>query len=602
MTRESHPDRLDRRALVRDQPDQPTAMRGQLDGQAVVRGQAGGQAVVHGQVDGQAVVCSQAGGRAVVHGQVDGQAVVRAQPGGQAVVRGGLDRRAFLRATGLAAGLGVATTALAACAGSTGQSSQPTPRPTTSEPPAPSSTATTPGPIDYAALAGKLSGQLLRPGQSGYAAASRSYNPLFDGRQPAAIALCGKPADVQACVAAAAESGTPIAARGGGHSYAGYSTPNGALVVDLSGLSGITVNPDGSMSVGAGARLIDVYSAAGNAGRAIGAGSCPSVGVAGLTLGGGIGVLGRKFGLTCDQLTSATIVTPDEVQRTASANSEPDLFWALRGGGGGNFGIVTSFTFATAAAPSMLIFTMQFPAGSVGAVLGAWQQWATAAPDELWSTCNVAGGSPATCTVTGTFLGSTSALNTQISALIRAAGASPSSRYTLSKTYLDAMRYFAGCSSYSTQQCHLNTAGGKLGRESFVASSRMVTSPISDPGSIASLCAGKTGLNLVFDALGGAIGRVAADATAFPYRSALASLQIYQKLTIPQQAATQVVAEVRDSLAGPLGTTGYVNYIDPAMPNWGNAYYGNNLARLRQVAGKYDPHSMFSFPQAISKA
>jgi hypothetical protein len=181
--------------------------------------------------------------------------------------------------------------------------------------------------------------------------------------------------------------------------------------------------------------------------------------------------------------------------------------------------------------------------------------------------------------------------------LTRVTGVSPSSRYVLSKSYLDAMRYFAGCSSDSIEQCHLSTAGGKLGRESFVASSRMVNSPIGDPGSIASLCAGKNGLNLVFDALGGAIGRVGADATAFPYRSAVASVQIYQKLNMSQQAATRVVAEVRDTLAAPLGTTGYVNYIDPAM-----AYYGNNLARLRQVAGQYDPHGVFSFPQAISKA
>lgn len=498
-----------------------------------------------------------------------------------------LGRRAFLRASGLAAGLGVAASALAACGGSTGQQSQPSSSapPTVTVPP---STAAGPEPIDYAALAGKLSGKLLRPGQSGFSGASRSYNPVFDGRQPAAIALCGTPADVQACVAAAAASGTPIAARSGGHSYAGYSTPDGALVVDLGGLSGITVNPDGSMVVGAGARLIDVYTAAGNAGRAIGAGSCPSVGIAGLTLGGGIGVLGRKFGLTCDQLTSVTAVTPDGVQRTASANSEPDLFWALRGGGGGNFGVVTSFTFATAPAPSVQIFTMQFPAGSVASVLGGWQQWAAAAPDELWSTCNVAGGSPATCSVTGTFIGSSAGLTSHLSGLTQAAGASPTSRYVVSKSYLDAMGYFAG--------------GGKVVRESFVASSRMVTSPIADPGMVASLCAGKTGLNLVFDALGGAIGRVGADATAFPYRSALASLQIYQKLDISQQAATRVVGEVRDALAGPLGTTGYVNYIDPAMPNWGQAYYGNNLARLRQVASQYDPHGVFSFPQAISKA
>jgi hypothetical protein len=207
-----------------------------------------------------------------------------------------------------------------------------------------------------------------------------------------------------------------------------------------------------------------------------------------------------------------------------------------------------------------------------------------------------------TCTVTGTFIGSTAALNAQLGALQQATGVAPSSHYVQSKGYLDAMRYFAGCSSQSIEQCHLDIDGGTLGRESFVASSRVVTSPIGDPDAIASLCAGRTDLNLVFDALGGAIGRVGADATAFPYRSALATVQIYQKLTIPQATATKVVAEARDTLAGQFGTTGYVNYIDPAMPNWGQAYYGGNLARLRQVAAQYDPHGVFSFAQAVSKA
>jgi hypothetical protein len=509
-----------------------------------------------------------------------------------------LDRRAFLYVAGLAVGLG-ATTALAACSSTASQAPPKSTSPATTAPP---TTSAAPGPINYSALAGKLSGQLALPGAAGYAAARRSYNPLFDGRQPGAVALCTKPSDVQACVAAAASSTTPIAARGGGHSYVGYSTPDNALVVDLSGLSGSTVNPDGSMVVGAGSRLIDVYAAAANAGRAIGAGSCPSVGIAGLTLGGGIGVLSRKFGLTCDQLTSATVVTADGTLRTASANSEPDLFWALRGGGGGNFGIVTSFTFATAPAPALTVFSLQFPAGSVGDVLGGWQQWVSGAPDELWATCNVAGGSSVSCTIVGTFVGSAAALSPLLADLVRRTGVSPSGRVVLSKGYLDAMRYFGGCSADSVAQCHLSSAGGTLGRESFVASSSMVTSPLSDPGAIASLCAGRPDLNLIFDALGGAVGRIAPDATAFPHRSALASVQIYQKLTtLSQQSGTQVVGNVRDALAGMTGGGGYVNYIDQNMPSWGQAYYGDNLARLRQVAAQYDPHGLFSFQQAVTK-
>ncbi|HEX3782369.1 MAG TPA: FAD-binding oxidoreductase [Pseudonocardiaceae bacterium] len=516
---------------------------------------------------------------------------------------GRLDRRSFLHVAGLAVGLG-ATTALAACSNTASQApptSSSAPPPTTTTPP---STSTAPGPINYAALASRLPGKLVLPGAAGYAAARRSYNPLFDGRQPGAVALCANPADVQACVAAVAASTTPIAARSGGHSYVGYSTPDNALVVDLTGLSGSTVNPDGSMVVGAGSRLIDVYAAAANAGRAIGAGSCPSVGISGLTLGGGIGVLSRKFGLTCDQLTSATVVTADGTLRTASANSEPDLFWALRGGGGGNFGIVTSFTFGTAPAPALTVFSLQYPAGSVADVLGGWQEWVAAAPDELWATCNVAGGSPASCTIVGTYVGSAAGLSPLLTDLARRTGVTPSGRSMLSKSYLDAMRYFGGCSSDSIAQCHLTSAGGTLGRESFVASSSMVTNPLTDPGSVASLCAGRSNLNLIFDALGGAVGRIAPNATAFPHRNALASVQIYQKLvTMSQSAATQLVGTVRDTLTGMVGgAAGYVNYIDQNMPNWGQAYYGDNLTRLRQVAARYDPHGVFSFPQAVTKA
>jgi FAD/FMN-containing dehydrogenase len=139
-------------------------------------------------------------------------------------------------------------------------------------------------------------------------------------------------------------------------------------------------------------------------------GSCPTVGIAGLSLGGGIGVLARKLGLTCDRLTAARVVTADTVLRTASEASEPDLFWALRGGGGGNLGIVTSFIFATAPASDLTVFSLRFPAGSVAGVLGAWQEWAPAAPDELWSNCIVSAGEPPACRAGGCFAGSAAAL------------------------------------------------------------------------------------------------------------------------------------------------------------------------------------------------
>ena len=396
----------------------------------------------------------------------------------------------------------------------------------------------------------------------------------------------------------AAATRTPIAARSGGHSYAGYSTPARGLVVDVGPMSTVDVRRDGTAVVGAGARLMDIYAALAGAGRCLPGGSCPTVGIAGLTLGGGIGLLARKFGLTCDRLASAQVITADGVLRTASAASEPDLYWALRGGGGGNLGIVTSFTFATAPAPALTVFSLQFPAGSAAAVLGAWQDWVAGSPDELFANCIIHGGTPPGCQVGGCFVGSPSRLNPLLDDLVRRSGATPTSRYVSAKSYLDAMRYSAGCSQLTPAQCRpgWTGSGGTLQRESFVASSRIVAAPMRDPQPVVAAIAG-SGLDAIFDSLGGAVRRVGAAATAFPHRTALASVQLYR-----EGSAAGAVALVRDRLGALLGNHGYVNYIDPSLPGWGGAYYGANLPRLRTVAQRYDPDAVFAFAQGLARA
>ncbi|MGH3762798.1 FAD-binding oxidoreductase [Actinophytocola sp.] len=497
-----------------------------------------------------------------------------------------ITRRAFLSA----AALGTVAGAGAACSGESGS-----PRPaTTSSPSAPPSSASKPVPPNWPALRKKLRGGLVLPGDNGFAAATRVYNPLFDSRRPAAVARCSRPEDVQACVEVAAAARMPIAARSGGHSYAGYSNQDQALIVDLSPMSTVDVDGDSAV-VGAGTRLIDVYAGLDAAGRCLPAGSCPSVGIAGLTLGGGIGVLARKHGLTCDRLVSARVVTADGRLVTASAESEPDLFWALRGGGGGNFGIVTSFTFNVPAAPELTVFSLRFD-GAAADVVGAWQAWVADLPDELWTNCVVSAGSPPSVRVGGCFVGSTGDCEAQLARL----GLAASSRFVTGKSYLDAMRYFAGCSERSVEQCHPASAGGSLGRESFVASSRILARPVGDPAALVSLLDGRSGVDLLLDSLGGAVSAVAPDATAFPHRTAVASAQIYASTGAGRQAATRQVAEIRDGLGKLTGALGYVNYIDPAMPDWADAYYGPNLPRLREVAARYDPDAVFTFPQGLA--
>ncbi|HZE50570.1 MAG TPA: FAD-binding oxidoreductase [Jatrophihabitantaceae bacterium] len=504
-----------------------------------------------------------------------------------------INRRAFLGGVGVGA-----AAALAACTttrhGSVISSSpSPSPSPTT---PSPSPSPT--GVRTWSQLRATLRGGLLQPADPGYGTARLAYNPRFDGTQPAAVARCIRPADVQACVEFAAATRTPIAARSGGHSYAGYSTPARGLVVDVGPMSTVDVRRDGTAVVGAGARLMDIYAALAAAGRCLPGGSCPTVGIAGLTLGGGIGLLARKYGLTCDRLVSAQVITADGMLRTASATSEPDLYWALRGGGGGNLGVVTSFTFSTAPAPALTVFSLQFPADSAASVLGAWQDWMAGAPDELFANCIIHGGTPPGCQVGGCFVGSPSRLNPQLDDLVRRSGATPTSRFVSAKSYLDAMRYSAGCSQLTPAQCRpgWTGSGGTLRRESFVASSRIVAAPMRHPDQVVAAIAG-SGLDAIFDSLGGAVRRVGATATAFPHRTALASVQLYHEGSAPGS-----LARVRDRLGALLGNHGYVNYIDPSLASWGNAYYGGNLPRLRTVAQHYDPDGVFAFAQGLARA
>src|SRR5215469_507754 len=196
----------------------------------------------------------------------------------------------------------------------------------------------------YEDLAAAVRGSLIVPGDLGYDQARAVYNGMID-KYPAAIARCRDTADVITCVRFAREHGIEIAVRGGGHNAAGLAVWDGALVIDLSLLRSTTVSPENhTVRVDAGCTWADVDHATVAFGMATPSGFLGSTGVAGLALGGGIGYLARRFGLTVDNLLAADVVLADGAFVTASADSHSDLFWALRGGGG-NFGVVTSFTF-----------------------------------------------------------------------------------------------------------------------------------------------------------------------------------------------------------------------------------------------------------------
>nr|MBA2677640.1 FAD-dependent oxidoreductase [Ktedonobacteraceae bacterium] len=312
---------------------------------------------------------------------------------------------------------------------------------------------------DWSALAKSLNGTLVRPDSSQYATARQLFSARFDAVHPVGIAYCASPADVRACLAFAHKFSLPFAVRAGGHSYEGYSTTMG-LVVDVTRMNTVSVNA-GVATVGAGTRLIDVYSSLARQGVILPAGSCSTVGVAGLTLGGGTGVLGRKFGLTCDNLLSAQVVLANGQMLMCDASHDADLFWALRGGGGGNFGVATSFTFRTHSLSSLSLFTFTWPWNTAASVVDAWQNWAPHAPDELWSNCVLIApadkGTAPFVVVNGVYVGNVDPLNSLLTQFTTRISAPPASRYVTGASVLNTMLYEAGCSGKTVGQCHLPT-------------------------------------------------------------------------------------------------------------------------------------------------
>jgi len=533
-------------------------------------------------------------------------------------------RRAFLRFAVAAGGAGL----LASCSGNSRSTpAGPTAR---SSPGSTGSSAASraagsaggsgvpPSAADWTALGHDLSGTLVRPGEAAYAVAKRQFDPRFDSLHPAGIAYCRNPHDVSTCLAFVRKYGVPVAARSGGHSYAGWSSTSG-LIVDVTPMAGVNVSGS-TATVGAGTRLADFYNGLSAHGRVVPGGSCPTVGIAGLTLGGGVGVVSRAYGLTSDNLTSLQIVTADGLVRTCSASSNPDLFWACRGGGGGNFGVVTSFTYRTYPASEIILFFLSWPWSAAARVISAWQSWAPHAPDELWSNLHLAaapGGSNPTIQVGGTYLGGTSAAYAQLEKLYAAVGEDPSSPFLeVSPSWLHAMLVEAGCASLTVNECHLSSQNpaGQLARAGEYAKSDFFTKPLSS-GGIGTLLSGVQSLQRVsgasggaggiaFDALGGAVNRVAPGATAFVHRDAL--FQAQYTTTWPTGAAAAGVARQHawqqsfwQSMRPYASGQAYQNYIDPALTNWRQAYYGANYNRLAQVKGSYDPGRVFTFPQAI---
>jgi hypothetical protein len=489
---------------------------------------------------------------------------------------------------------------------------------TTSVPPGTPSTSpsSAPASIPWDELATSLRGRLIRRGTPAYPVARLAYDPRFDDIRPRAIVMATTAGDVSRTILFARDHGLAFAARCGGHSYGGYSLSDG-IVIDVSEMATVRTGV-GTATIGAGAKVIDVAAGLAAAGAVIPVGTCATVGIGGLTMGGGQGIVGRRFGLTCDSLRAATVVLADGRVVTCDASKDADLFWALRGGGGGNLGVVTSFAFASHPLGAITAFSMSWPWTDAADVVAAWQTWGPSAPAALWSSCRLRWipGSGPSVSLSGAWSGAALGLARHLDELASASRHAPS-RSTVTMSLLDAARYFAGCSGYSIDDCRLTEQGGLLTREGSLAKSdffdrsidadliRAALGLIEGRGATTALAAQTAGV--LFDAWGGTIADVAPDATAFPHRDARFLAQEFVTFHGPITDATlgtnrRWLTNLWRAFRPAASGAAYVNYIDPELRDWLRAYYGDNLTRLVDVKRRYDPNDAFRFAQSIPTA
>jgi FAD/FMN-containing dehydrogenase len=438
---------------------------------------------------------------------------------------------------------------------------------------------------DLGGLGAALDGDLLTPASPGYDAARRPALARYRDVRPRAVVRCASVRDVARTIAYARDTGTRVVPRGGGHCFAGRSCTEG-LQLDLGRLDAITVGPDGRARIGAGARLARVYDVLHEHDRAIPAGCGPTVGIAGLTLGGGLGLLGRAHGLTCDALTGAQVVLASGRAVGCDADHEPELFWALRGAGGGQFGVVTSLTFATVRQPRTTRFELRWPDAAAEPVIAAWQHWAPDAPDEITANLTVAAqpGRPLRVAVFGACLRDGEATSSLLDGLVAASGRRADARLRHGLSVRDLKRSFAD--GTPGPGAHMTTS-----RSEFFA---RPLPPAAVTALLDELTAGPDGRReLNFTAMGGAYNRVAADATAFAHRGERFLLE-HLGYDGPQWTDRSW------AIAHPHGSGRvYPNFPDPQLGDWAAAYHGGNLPRLAAAKQSYDPGRLFRFPQAI---
>ncbi|KAG0291488.1 hypothetical protein BGZ96_005126 [Linnemannia gamsii] len=444
---------------------------------------------------------------------------------------------------------------------------------------------------------------------------------------PEVVVMAASAADVQVAVKCAKASNVPVAPRSGGHSYEGYSIggEDGSLVLDLTGLNSVAVTggsggsgSDPRAKVGSGIRLGPLYLALFNQGGwSLNAGTCPSVGIGGHTLGGGFGLLSRKYGLLIDSLLEIELVNADGDLITVGPYDNPDLFYALKGAGGGSYGVVTSFTFKpvkpSAKATS---FTYDWPISQASKVFKAYSDYQATASRDVGVELNIGADG---LEMYGIFQGTKSAQAAALAPFLNAAGA-PSGSDVREGRHIDGQLRFAYIYGDPTDINALNLTGPYKPGDSHYTKGKSLVYPSALKSSTIDLLKkwggmtpkGATASYIIVDLWGGAVQDIPENSTAFIHRNAHTVFEFISEWDENPDAkpgkpdCVDCLKWMDDMYAAFLAdfksygpVRGYQNYIDKEIPNWQDAYYGSAITRLKKIKGTVDPGNLFRFPQSI---
>jgi FAD/FMN-containing dehydrogenase len=432
-------------------------------------------------------------------------------------------------------------------------------------------------------LASHIAGHVITPEATEYDAARSVFNLAFN-RHPVVIVRCAGPSDVARILEFAQTKHLPLAVRAGGHSRLGFGMCDGGVVIDLSAMKGIEVDTGKRVArAEAGALVRDLDTATQRSGLATTSGGCPTVGIAGFTLGGGEGRLMDKYGAACDNLLSAEVVTVDGRQVEASPKSDPDLFWAIRGGGG-NFGVVTALEYKLHPVDQVLSGALTYPAGHIPELLQSFAKFLAGAPDEMDATAQLLPSEQGRRLKVDLCYCGDPRMGNDLIRPLRALKPQTDSIKVMS--YLEAQ---AAGGFLLTPVAHFQT--DLFLRELNDAALAAITTAINNAPPTC---------KLIFVPLRGAVSRVSPTATAFALREPGYEIDIAGFWNAPAEkvAVVQWVQATRNSLQ-PFAHGVYMNQLGETSDQLVRAAYGPNYDRLVKIKKKYDPSNVLRLNQNI---